>query len=1026
MLITCPVCRQKVDVGSRKPGRYRGTCLSCSSSFGVVVPASPATPVRILVSPAVLNGFAQPASRTTLPKSVGRVVDCPACDQPIDLGRPPAGRYQASCPECKRNIGTVAAEANGRVQLLPAPAPHVVAHRRSDFPSVPRPAPKPLPPTLRRPYLPEEDDPPAKPLPPTLRRPYFEEDEDETAGGDGAGQTPPVPTSGLTSANGSRSPKALAPDSISLEHDSDPEGWEDDFSPAGKPALEATAAGANTGDDFSLGGEVTEPGEESPDGVPSRLGGYEVIKVLGQGGMGSVLLGRQISLDRKVAIKVMHPKIAQNPSFVARFTREAFAAAQLTHHNVVQIYDIGEQKGQHFFSMEFVRGRNLTDVVRATGPLAAEVAAGYALQAARGLRSGHAQGMVHRDVKPANLLLNEDGVVKVADLGLVKFSADEAGAAGAPAAAGTAPASPHLTAAGTAVGTPAFMAPEQAANSSDVDERADVYSLGCTLYALVTGRPPFAGTTALEVMTRHLTEPVVPPEAVAKRVPQGLSAIVQRMLAKSPADRYQSMDEVIAALEGFLGVRRAESFSPREEDADQLEGLVADFRSRSRENRKRGLAAGFALVCLAGVVAAAVAGRPVAALAAVGLLFTTPLAYFVARGGLSGGVVFTRARALVLGMKVTDWVIAAGVSALLGGAVFLFGLLWAGLGVLFLSGGLGFALWYATDRPQAAAQRDPLDGIRTLCRRFRLQGLNEDQVREFVSKFGGPDWEPPFEALFGYEALLAARTSRGAVAGDAWHRHAAWRDPIVAWADARLEARRQSRERDLLRKVEAKALEAEGLTRTEAEDQAAELAVAMVDQASAAKKARREGKPVDIRGVVKAARSRKRHPSYANAAKKLRTLWLRTLLDEWFGRWARFVLGAALFTAGLLWMHQNQLLGGSNPVLQEMMAGNLTGPTGALTLLGQTPGRALSLPLIPGEVTALVDSYRVVLAGAMVLVSGLFFYGWRSTVPAVLGVALALFGKELDLPAAGPLTPALTGLVIGAALILPLGWLLRK
>ncbi|HEY1189997.1 MAG TPA: serine/threonine-protein kinase, partial [Gemmata sp.] len=150
-----------------------------------------------------------------------------------------------------------------------------------------------------------------------------------------------------------------------------------------------------------------------------------MLKVLGKGGMGAVLLGRQLSLDRKVAIKVMHPKIAAHPSFVARFTREAYAAAQLTHHNVIQIYDIGEDHGQHFFSMEFVPGRSLMELVKAEGRLAADVAVGYTLQAARGLRYGHKQGMVHRDIKPDNLMLNTEGIVKVADLGLVKLPGGE-------------------------------------------------------------------------------------------------------------------------------------------------------------------------------------------------------------------------------------------------------------------------------------------------------------------------------------------------------------------------------------------------------------------------------------------------------------------------------------------------------------------------------------------------------------------------------------------------------------------------
>ena len=147
---------------------------------------------------------------------------------------------------------------------------------------------------------------------------------------------------------------------------------------------------------------------------------YEVIKELGRGGMGAVYLARQVPLDRPVALKVMNAKWASDPIFLARFTREAYAAAQLVHHNVVQIYDIGEQAGVNFFSMEFVDGKSLGDILKRDGKVTPEAAAGFIVQAARGLKFAHDRGMIHRDVKPDNLMLNVHGIVKVADLGLVK------------------------------------------------------------------------------------------------------------------------------------------------------------------------------------------------------------------------------------------------------------------------------------------------------------------------------------------------------------------------------------------------------------------------------------------------------------------------------------------------------------------------------------------------------------------------------------------------------------------------------
>ena len=155
--------------------------------------------------------------------------------------------------------------------------------------------------------------------------------------------------------------------------------------------------------------------------IPDRLGGYRVLRLLGCGAMGTVYEAKQISLDRLVALKTIRGQLAENPASLARFTREAYAAAQLTHHNVVQIYDFGEDAGLHFFSMEWVRGGPLTHLIREKGRLEPRLAASYTVQAARGLQFAHQHGMVHRDIKPANLLLTNDGIIKVADLGLVKI-----------------------------------------------------------------------------------------------------------------------------------------------------------------------------------------------------------------------------------------------------------------------------------------------------------------------------------------------------------------------------------------------------------------------------------------------------------------------------------------------------------------------------------------------------------------------------------------------------------------------------
>ncbi len=237
--------------------------------------------------------------------------------------------------------------------------------------------------------------------------------------------------------------------------------------------------------------------------------------------------------------------------------REAYAAAQLTHHNVVQIYDLSSSGQTNFFSMEFVEGRSLAEVVDKQGRLPPAEAIGYTIQAARGLEFAHRHGMIHRNVKPANLLLNDQGIVKVADLGLVKTpqlleSEGDQPPAGDRAGVSLADARANVTIANVAMGTPAYMSPEQAENAAGVDHRADIYSLGCTLYALLTGQPPFQGATVLEVITRHKTAPVVRPDALVKGLPPGLSEIVLKMVAKNPGQRYQTLGEAIGDLEDFL------------------------------------------------------------------------------------------------------------------------------------------------------------------------------------------------------------------------------------------------------------------------------------------------------------------------------------------------------------------------------------------------------------------------------------------------------------------------------------------
>jgi serine/threonine protein kinase len=275
------------------------------------------------------------------------------------------------------------------------------------------------------------------------------------------------------------------------------------------------------------------------------LGNYVILEKIGAGGMGIVYKAQHRRMKRLVALKVLTPAISRSKPALARFQREVEAAAKLNHTNIVAAHDADEAQGTHFLVMEYVQGSDLAQRIKMHGPLPAAQAIDCIWQAARGLEHAHARGMIHRDIKPSNLLLDDNGTVKILDMGLARFQED--GAANATEATSR----PELTETGSFMGTCEFMAPEQALNTRNADGRSDIYSLGCTLYYLIAGEPPYKGGTAMEKLLAHREDPI-PPLAKGRRdVPPDLEAIYRRMLAKNPAQRYQSMGAVIAAFESL-------------------------------------------------------------------------------------------------------------------------------------------------------------------------------------------------------------------------------------------------------------------------------------------------------------------------------------------------------------------------------------------------------------------------------------------------------------------------------------------
>ncbi len=261
-------------------------------------------------------------------------------------------------------------------------------------------------------------------------------------------------------------------------------------------------------------------------------GDFQLGPLLGEGGMGAVYHGRQISLDRPVAIKVLPAQVSKDEVFRGRFQREARAVAAISSPHVVQIIHAGSHFGHEFFVMELVKGTDLSRRLRSGWRATREEAIELLTQAARGLAAAARHGIVHRDIKPANMLLAQDGTLKLTDFGLARTVGDQQ----------------QLTAAGTIMGTMSYMSPEQA-RSADCDHRSDLYSLGVVFFELLTGRAPFIAADAEGVIYQHLHEPAPDPRRFSPRVDAGCAAVAQRLLAKEPVARYQTAEELIADLD---------------------------------------------------------------------------------------------------------------------------------------------------------------------------------------------------------------------------------------------------------------------------------------------------------------------------------------------------------------------------------------------------------------------------------------------------------------------------------------------
>jgi len=297
-----------------------------------------------------------------------------------------------------------------------------------------------------------------------------------------------------------------------------------------------------------------------------RIPGYEIVSKLGQGSMGSVYRAKQISMDRPVAIKVLSQQYSRNKQYVHRFLQEARAAAQLSHPNIVRAIDVGNVRDLYYFVMEFVDGDSLQDRLRKDEIFEQDEALGITIQVCAALKHSHSHEIIHRDIKPDNILVDKNGQAKLCDLGLAKAAAESTG----------------ITDHGVPLGTPYYMSCEQARGSKDLDSRTDIYSLGATLYHLVTGKVPFEGDSGPLVMVKHLTEELIPACERKSGIDPQLSAVISRMMNKEPDNRHDNIEQVEEDLRAIKDRRRPPH---TESHLDTIS--IKDPKSKSRPVRGR-------------------------------------------------------------------------------------------------------------------------------------------------------------------------------------------------------------------------------------------------------------------------------------------------------------------------------------------------------------------------------------------------------------------------------------------------------
>ena len=705
---------------------------------------------------------------------------------------------------------------------------------------------------------------------------------------------------------------------------------------------------------------------EPPFQVPRSLGGYRVGRWVGLTGSGAAFEAVRKATGRRLALGVVRPRWAAEAPFASRFAREAFAAGHLDHPNLIPPTDLDVVRGFAFVASDALAGIPLGDPRGREGlDRSARVAA--ILHAARGLRQAHEQGLYHRDVSLDKIRVDESGWVRLAGVGV-----------------GLTPEVPAVAPAPLA-GSPPVAAPEPPSASF---AREDVAGLGRALRSLIGGSQGDRGLTP------------------------GLASVARRMVGEGSESAFPDLGAATRALEAELGV--AGSFLPRDEEASDFEECATAFESAPLADLRPKLTLGALAVLGLFVVLTLLTRRPLNAVGALAFGAIVAAAGVTIRGVTGRDPVFDRVRELILGGTRGDLLTVLASLVLVAGALFAAGLLgfWIFLGAL--AAGLAAARHFALDRPVEQARLEPLVKARALIRSLRRLGVDEDAIRRFACRWGGPRWEEFFESLFGYEAMRSARARWGLDAGGKPRpRLARWRDPIIDAIDARLEARREARLRTLFESLEERSLEAKGINLLTARRKSKRIAEAVVTIARGYRKLGESSPGVPLMDALN--RVALRPDDYLTAVEVEDDagppIW-REVLDAigrvLFGARTRFLLGGVCLAGCLLWMHQNALISA-----EEIKQAGLEATTdrekavAGATEIGrkfaagvqgvadaQTETKALELAGLPPGLARRLDGFGLGVAGLILIVSS-GLGGIRIAAFAIPGALIAALGPHL-------------------------------